>query len=220
MKNFYEKEREKMVNFLERTGYITSDKVRAAMLKVPRHLFVPENQRIHAYEDRPLYIGMGQTISAPHMVAIMCEKLDLKPAHRVLEVGAGSGYHAAIISEIVGKDGYVISIERIKELADFAQENLRRSEYSNRVKVVVGDGTLGYKEGAPYDRILVTAGSPKVPPPLTEQLKIKGKLLIPIGDRTLQHLIKVEKVSEKELKEENLGPCVFVPLIGKEGWES
>ncbi len=209
-----------MVNFLERTGYIISEEVRDAMLKVPRHLFVPENQRPHAYEDRPLYIGMGQTISAPHMVAIMCENLDLESAHLVLEIGAGSGYHAAIMAEIIGKDGCVISIERIKELADFAQENLEKAEYSNRVKIVVGDGTLGYKKDAPYDRILVTAGSPKVPPSLTEQLKVTGKLLIPIGDRTLQHLIKVEKVSENELREDNLGPCVFVPLIGKEGWKA
>jgi protein-L-isoaspartate(D-aspartate) O-methyltransferase len=160
------------------------------------------------------------------MVIIMCEQLKLEEGNRVLEVGTGSGYHAAVCAEIVApssskKPGHVYTIERIRPLADFARENLRRSGYDDRVTVVVGDGTIGYREGMPYERILVTASAPQVPPPLVEQLKNKGIMAIPVGGRYgWQDLIIVKKTEEGEILTENYGGVAFVPLIGRHGWES
>jgi len=178
-----------------------------------------------AYEDTPLPIGRGQTISAPHMVALMCEYADLEPGMRVLEVGTGSGYHAAVIAEIVApsdapreKWGHVYTIERIPELAERARENLRRAGYSDRVTVIVGDGTKGYPEKAPYDRIIVTAAAPEVPAPLLDQLRPGGKMVIPIGDRYSQVLYVVEKTRKGEIRMKPTIPVLFVPLIGEYGW--
>ncbi len=216
-----------MVEKLIREGYIKSEKVKQAMLRVPRHLFVPEDVRRLAYEDTPLPIGFGQTISAPHMVALMCELADLDTGMKVLEVGTGSGYHAAVMAEIVAPEGvekerwgHVFTVERISELAEFARRNLTTTGYSGRVTVVVGDGTKGYAERSPYDRIVVTAAAPSIPKPLIDQLKVGGKLIIPIGDRFLQYLYVVEKRSDQEVSSEAIIPCLFVPLVGEYGWKN
>jgi protein-L-isoaspartate(D-aspartate) O-methyltransferase len=155
------------------------------------------------------------------MVAIMNEALELTPGLQVLEVGAGSGYHAATIAEQVGVLGHVYTIEALTELVDFARKNLERAGYSDRITLVNGDGSLGYKDRAPYDRILVTAAAPRVPEQLLEQLKPRGVLLIPVGGRLFpQELVKVEKEPGGGLKRSALGGVAFVPLIGKEGFDA
>ncbi len=194
-----------------------SDKVARAMMKVPRHVFVPSSYEREAYVDTPLPIGSGQTISAPHMVAIMCDLLDLHEGDKVLEVGAGSGYHAAVVAEIVGKKGKVIAIERIPELAERARRNLEYLGYDN-VIIIVGDGTKGYPPEAPYDKIYVTAAAPDIPKPLIEQLKPGGKMVIPVG-RYEQYLYVVEKDKEGRIRKKIWGPVRFVPLIGEYGFK-
>jgi len=187
------------------------------MRRVPREEFLPENLRDEAYVDTPLPIGEGQTISAPHMVAIMAEQLDLKQGHKVLEIGAGSGYHAAVCAEVVSPDGHIYTIERISSLASFAESNLKKTGYANLVTVIFADGTKGLPEHAPYDRIFVAAAAPDVPSPLAEQLADRGKMLVPVGGKFYQDLIRVERTGKKFLRE-NLGGCVFVPLIGEYGY--
>ena len=220
----FKKEREELVQNLIRIGVLKSSEVIRAMMAVPRELFVPPSYRKFAYADTPLPTASGQTISAPHMVAWMCELLELKPGMKMLEVGAGSGYHAAVCAEIVAPrgsqvKGHVYAIERLWELVEFAKKNLERAGYADRVTVIHGDGTLGYPEAAPYDRILVTAAAPRVPPPLVEQLKVGGKIVIPIGEAyAAQELFVVEKVSEHEVRRKPCGGCIFVPLIGRYGW--
>ncbi|MBM4250232.1 MAG: protein-L-isoaspartate(D-aspartate) O-methyltransferase [Euryarchaeota archaeon] len=210
--------RERLVDGLAHRGYVTSPDVLEAMKAVRRHLFVPERLRPDAYDDRPLDIGEGQTISAPHMVGIMAEKLDLGPGQRVLEIGGGSGYHAAVAAHIVGPTGRVFSVERIAPLAGRARRNLEEAGYSKTVTMVVGDGTLGLPEHAPYDRIFVAAASPCVPPPLFEQLREGGKMLVPVGDVYLgQELVMVDKHNGRPVTTEH-GGCVFVPLIGVHGF--
>jgi protein-L-isoaspartate(D-aspartate) O-methyltransferase len=179
-------------------------------------VFVPEETRRYAYEDCRLPIGRNQTISAPHMVALMCETLELKPEHKILEIGTGTGYHSCIVTAIIG-EGKVYSIERFQGLAESAGENLRKAGCSG-VEIIVGDGSKGYLEEAPYDRIYVTAGAPTIPETLLEQLPPDGKLLIPIGPRYTQELMLVEK-SKGSLLKKNLGGCAFVPLIGEHGWK-
>ena len=213
----FESERNHLVDSLRRRGYVCSPAVDRAMRRVPREEFLPQEMRDDAYVDTPLPIGEGQTISAPHMVAIMAEQLDLKEGMKVLEIGAGSGYHAAVCAEIVGSDGHIYTIERIAELATFAEGNLKRTGYCKTVTVIFADGTRGLTEHAPYDRIFVAAGAPDIPAPLTEQLVDGGKLLVPVGGRYYQDLIRVQKTGEKLVKE-NLGGCVFVPLIGEYGY--
>ena len=213
----YQEQRQEMVKTLQTWGYIKTDKVAEAMTTVQRHRFLPEDQKTHAYEDRPLPVGKNQTISAPHMVAIMTEALELKGDEKVLEIGAGTGYHSAVVAHIV-KEGYVYTIEKIEELAQKARENIEKTGYTN-TKVITGDGTQGYQKKAPYDRISVTASAPDIPPPLIEQLKPGGQMLIPIGPRYHQNLIKITKTQKGEIKKKNLGGCVFVPLIGKHGWK-
>ncbi len=211
----FEEKRKRMVKRLREELNI-SDKVAKAMMKVPRHLFVPKRYEIEAYVDTPLPIGFGQTISAPHMVAIMCDLLDLQEGDKVLEVGAGSGYHAAVVAEIVGKKGKVIAIERFPELAERAKQNLEYLGYDN-VIIVVGDGSKGYEPEAPYDKIYVTASAPDVPKPLIEQLKPGGKMVIPIG-RYEQYLYVVEKDREGKIHKRVWGPVRFVPLVGEYGF--
>ncbi|MCE8423646.1 MAG: protein-L-isoaspartate O-methyltransferase [Candidatus Methanoperedens sp.] len=189
------------------------ERVLAAMERIPRHLFVPENEQTNAYADYPLPIGNGQTISAPHMVAIMCSLLDIKDGMKVLEIGAGSGYHAAVMAELAGS-GHVYTVERIEALALSARENLKKAGIKN-VTVIVEDGTLGLPEFSPYDRISVAAASPEILDTLTEQLKVGGKLVIPVG-RLYQELYLVTKTDG--IKKEAKGGVVFVPLIGKKGF--
>uniref|UniRef100_A0A7C2BK72 Protein-L-isoaspartate O-methyltransferase n=1 Tax=Thermosphaera aggregans TaxID=54254 RepID=A0A7C2BK72_9CREN len=220
MLSFHE-QRSRVVELLVDSGYLRNPRVIKALLTVPRELFVPEEMKKYAYHDTPLPIGWGQTISAIHMVAIMTEELDPEPGNKVLEVGTGSGYQAAVLAEIVAKQdtggGHVYSIERISELASFARKNLEKAGYSEHVTVLVGDGTLGYKEAAPYDRVIVTAAAPDIPPPLLEQLGDPGVLVAPVGDQYFQRLLIVEKRNGRIIKRWGI-ECVFVPLIGKYGW--
>ncbi len=215
-KDEYFEKRKWMVEKLKRELEL-SDKVVNAMLKVPRHIFVFDELKDEAYNDYPLSIGFGQTISAPHMVAIMCELLSLEEGNKVLEVGAGSGYHAAVVAEIVGERGKVIGIERIPELAKFARENIKKLGYEN-VEIIVGDGSRGYEKEAPYDRIYVTASAPDIPPPLIEQLKKGGKMVIPIGD-FIQYLYVIEKDKKGRITKKNWGSVRFVPLVGEYGFD-
>ncbi|MFO8110060.1 MAG: protein-L-isoaspartate O-methyltransferase [Thermoplasmata archaeon] len=209
------RDRKKMVKRLKRTGYVKTKKVAEAMETVPRHLFLPEQLSHRAYVDSPLPIGGGQTISAPHMVAMMVEGLDLKAGMKVLEVGGGRGYHAAVISRIVGEEGDVVSMEILPELAERGKRVLDELDYNN-VKIVIGDGSEGYEEGGPYHRISVACGAPSIPEPLIKQLNRGGKMLIPIGGEYYQNLIRITK-KENKLKKENLGGVLFVPLKGKHG---
>lgn len=209
-----EQKREQLVTNLLRAGYIKSEPVKQAFLTVPRDVFVPSFLKKRAYEDTPLSIEQGQTISAPHMVAIMCESLDINKGQKILEIGAGSGYHAAIVAQLVGDKGRVYSIERYESLAKKAQVNLQRIGCKN-VTVEVGDGSCGLSLYRPYDRIYVTCAAPYIPQPLIEQLRDPGKLLVPIGDMYCE-LTLLEKHKGKTVLH-NLGGCVFVPLIGKYG---
>ena len=212
-----ERERDALIDSLVRRGYIVSAVVEKAMRRVPREEFVLERLRGDAYVDTPLPIGVGQTISAPHMVVIMVEKLDLKPGHKVLEIGSGSGYHAAVVAEAVAPGGHVHTVERVEPLARFAEDNLRRTGYKNAVTVIIGDGSRGLNEHAPFDRIFVACSAPDVPAPLTEQLAEGGKMLVPVGGRMYQDLICIERRGDRILRE-NYGGCVFVPLIGEFGY--
>lgn len=191
-----------------------SESVLDAMSRVPREQFVPAQLRDRAYEDTPLPIGQGQTISAPHMVAIMCDLLEVRPGMKILEVGGGSGYHAAVLAVLAGSGGQVYSVERMPNLAAAARENLRSAGIVN-VTVVEGDGSLGLPEYAPYDRISVAASAPRIPEPLKEQLRVGGKLILPVGGAS-QELILVTR-KNGFLAEEKMG-VIFVPLIGKEGF--
>jgi protein-L-isoaspartate(D-aspartate) O-methyltransferase len=211
----YFEKRLKLMNRL-RDELNLSEKVYKAMLRVPRHFFVPQNYRDDAYADTPLPIGKDQTISAPHMVAIMCELLKLERGQKVLEVGTGRGYHAAVVAEIIGEDGRVVTIERIPELAQRARETLSTLGYRN-VRVVVGDGSKGFEEEAPYDRIFVTASAPDVPKPLIQQLKNGGRMVLPVGN-FMQSLVIVDKDKHGEVKQESWGAVRFVPLVGEYGF--
>jgi len=193
---------------------IRSSWVLAAMGRVPRHLFVEASLRDMAYEDHPLPIGEGQTISQPYMVALMTDVLHVTPECVVLEIGTGSGYQAAILAEQAKQ---VYSVERLDGLAQQARTLLNSLNYRN-IDIHVGDGTLGWPEHAPYNRIIVTAGAPVVPTALLEQLADDGKLVIPVGDRTSQMLQIITK-HQGQLRTETSCQCVFVKLIGEDGWK-
>jgi protein-L-isoaspartate(D-aspartate) O-methyltransferase len=187
----------------------------AAMRDVPREQFVSDAVRDFAYEDGPLPIEAGQTISQPYIVALMIEAAQVAPGDRVLEIGAGSGYAAAVLSRIAGE---VIAIERHAELAELAAARMAAMGYRN-VRIVPGDGSAGWPDGAPYDAILAAASGRHVPDPLKRQLKIGGSLVMPIGAPVdLQNLYRITRESEEGWTQENLGPVRFVPLIGAEGW--
>jgi len=217
---------EQLVNNLVRERALRSKSVIRAMKQVPRVLFLPERSIEYASMDAPLPIGKGQTVSAPHMVAIMNEALELEVGHNVLEVGAGCGWHAATIAETIApKDtprperGHVYTVEIVDELAQLARENIMRHGFGDRVTVIHEDGSLGYPDQSPYDRILVTAAAPEVPPPLIEQLKMGGVLVIPIGSvHMFQSLIRIRKGADGSLARENLGGVAFVPLTGRFGY--
>jgi protein-L-isoaspartate(D-aspartate) O-methyltransferase len=219
----FEVQRRRIVESLVHMGYLKNPRVIKALLTVPREYFVPAHLREYAYVDSPLPIGHGQTISAIHMVAIMTDELEPEPGDKVLEVGTGSGYQAAVLAEIVAKQdpsrrGHVYTIERIPGLVEFARRNLEVAGYSEYVTVIEGDGTLGYPEQAPYDRIIVTAAAPEVPKPLLDQLRNGGRLVIPVGDLYIQRLLIIDKVDGKVKTRYGI-ECVFVPLIGEYGWK-
>jgi protein-L-isoaspartate(D-aspartate) O-methyltransferase len=206
--------RDRMVETQIAARGIRDERVLSAMRSVPRHIFVPEAARAAAYGDYPLPIGHGQTISQPYIVAMMTSLLEVRPHDRVLEIGAGSGYQAAILGTLAQE---VISIERIPEVAHLAETNLATAGIKG-VRVIVGDGTLGYPERAPYDGVLITAATPSVPPPLTDQLAEGGRLVAPVGSRDLQELVRLTRKGS-ELSREFFGGVVFVPLLGEHGWE-
>jgi protein-L-isoaspartate(D-aspartate) O-methyltransferase len=196
---------------------VRSELVLNAMRKVRREAFLPKSLREFAYEDTPLPIEGGQTISQPYIVAFMIEALGLEGGERVLEIGAGSGYAAAVLSEIAGE---VYTVERIGQLAEKAASTLHDLGY-HKVHVLHGDGTKGWPEHAPYDAIVVAAGGPTVPESLKEQLKVGGRLVIPVGsDPRVQELVRITRISEDEYKHADLADVRFVPLVGEEGWEA
>jgi len=217
LKDKFKEERLAMVETQLIPRGITNTAVLDAFRNVPREFFVPEDLEICAYEDCPLPIGYKQTISQPYMVAIMTEKLELptKEKLKILELGTGGGYQSAILS-YMGHE--IVSVERIKGVADSAKENLEKTEYGSSVKLIVGDGCIGVPDEAPFNRIIVTAAAPQIPNALYRQLKINGLIVIPCGNRYLQNLILVRKISEKKfLTEEGIG-CRFVPLIGRDAF--
>ncbi len=216
----FEEKREELVQRLRKGGYIESPEVIEAFRSVPREQFIPSKFRKEAYADRPLSIGEGQTISAPSMIAIMLEVLKVEKGQKILEIGTGSGYNAALLAELTGNDGKIYSIERLEKIANFGRENLEELGYGDIVEVVVGDGTLGYEGGAPYDRVIITACAPSVPDPLVEQLKIGGILTGPVGSHyRAQTLLEIEKIGEEETETRRHGSCAFVPLVGEEAWD-
>jgi protein-L-isoaspartate(D-aspartate) O-methyltransferase len=204
--------KENLLKHLDRE--IADKRVVEAMRHIPREAFVSLEQYQAAYDDRPLSIGFGQTISQPFIVALMVQALELKEDEKVLELGTGSGYEAAILAELAQK---VVTVEYISELAESAKQVLDRLGYSN-IEVHVAGKTLGWPEGAPYDAIIVSAGAPSVPQVLLEQLTWNGRLVIPVGSRWQQDLLKVTKL-RKGNRIENLGGCYFVPLIGEGAWK-
>ena len=193
---------------------IRDERVVEAMRRVPRERFVPEAQRDFAYDDRPLGIGYGQTISQPFIVAMMVKSLELTPESKVLEVGSGSGYVSAILGELAQS---VVGVEIVPELAEYAAVTIADLGYENVAIHLVPKSTLGYMPAAPYDAILVSAGAPSVPAILLAQLKWNGRLVIPVGSRWQQHLVKITRLPEGDVVE-NLGACYFVPLLGEGAW--
>lgn len=213
----YPRLRERMVQRQIAGRGVRSEKVLNAMRKVPREQFLPKGLGVRAYDDAPLPIGDGQTISQPYVVAYMTEVLALDGGEKVLEIGTGSGYAAAVLAEIAAD---VYTIERIDGLATMARTILGKLGYQN-VHVRQGDGTLGWPEHAPFDGIVVTAGGPDVPDTLKDQLKTGGRLVMPIGKTTCyQDLVRVTRITAAEFETEYLVPVRFVPLIGEEGWDS
>ncbi len=211
----YAYRREQMVESLRRSG-ISDRRVMGAMAEIPRHYFVPEAFRHQAYDDDvSIHIGEGQTISQPRIVALMTESARIESQDRVLEIGTGSGYQAAVLARLAR---FVFSVERVASLARQAKRVLDQLGVEN-VSIKVMDGTLGWKAQAPFDAILVTAGAPEVPEPLVRQLADGGRLVVPVGPRETQVLKIVERRGDRTFAHELKGAC-FVPLIGRHGWES
>jgi len=207
--------RDRMVTQQLESRDISDQRVLQAMRQVPRHLFVPEDRQNEAYQDRPLSIGYGQTISQPYIVGYMTAALALSGDEKVLEVGTGSGYQAAVLSRVASQ---VITIEYIPELADTARTALAKLGYDN-VEVLVGDGSAGWPEEAPYEAIMFTAAAPEIPAPLRDQLADGGRLVGPIGSRYDQVLVRLWRISN-EWKTETLKAVIFVPLVGEHGWRN
>lgn len=209
----YELKRRRMVETMIAARGVKDPRVLEALRIIPRHLFIREHLRSQAYGDHALPIGRNQTISQPYVVAVMTEMLDVEPDSSVLEIGTGSGYQTAILARLARR---VYSLERIGELALSAIDRMRELGLDN-VKIQVFDGTVGWSDVAPFDRILITAGAPRVPTPLLDQLKVGGKLVIPEGDRTFQKLVLYQK-TPKGIRRREGEAVVFVPLIGRHGW--
>lgn len=210
-------ENERLIKHIRSIGYLKSKKIENALREVPREFFVPDSMRYLAYRDGPLYIGSNQTISQPSTVVVMTESLDVKEGQKILEIGTGSGWQAAILAKLVGDKGMVYTIEIIESLVKLAKENLKKINIKN-IKVVKGDGSIGLKKYAPYDRIVVTAASPEIPKPLLSQLKTNGIMVIPIGNLYLQRMYVVKKLKGK-IEKKPMGSFMFVPLTGKYGFK-
>ena len=211
----YVQARERMVREQLLSRGIKNPRVLRAMATVPRHLFLESDLWDHAYEDHPLPIGEHQTISQPYMVALMAEALELKGAERILELGTGSGYATAVLSQLCGE---VFSIELVEQLA-LKSRRLLSSLGSRNVSVLQGDGTLGWEEHSPYDAVIISAAAPCIPRPLIEQLKTPGYLVLPMGEKELQSLVRIRKDSTG-IREEYFGECHFVKLRGRYGWDN
>jgi protein-L-isoaspartate(D-aspartate) O-methyltransferase len=207
-----EKQRQQLIESLRKNG-INDERVLAAVATTPREMFLHQTQYKMAYENRALGIGMGQTISQPLIVATMTQALQLEGNERILEIGTGSGYQATILARLAS---FIFSIERIQQLACLAFKRIQRLGYSN-VSVFIGDGSLGWPDQAPYDRIVVTAAAPQVPEHLYNQLELWGKMVIPVGGQERQELIVVHRTPWGQ-ERRSLGGCIFVPLVGAEGW--
>ncbi len=210
----WESERREMVEFQLRRRGIRDDRVLRAMQEIPREEFVPTDARFIAYRDEPIHIGWSQTISQPYMTALMTELLELTGTEDVLEVGAGSGYHAAVLGALAAT---VVTVELIPGLAAMARENLARTGRDANILVVTGDGSMGHAPLAPYDAISVAAGAPEVPEALLDQLRNPGRLVIPVGERSDQDLRVVWKRNGR-IESRTATACRFVPLLGQEGW--
>ena len=239
--------KQKLLEYYVTMNYANTQYSINAFERVARSLFVPNGQRSYSYHDNPLPIGHGQTISAPHMAFMECDALEILPGDKVLEIGSGSGFHASIVAEMCAPStvipdlwkpltryydesiydkqtsdgGRVITVERLEPLVEFAGSNIEKAGYSDRVTVIHSDGTMGYEPEAPYDKILVTAAGPEVPKMLKEQLTMNGKLIIPVGSKNFyQELILVTRVDSNRWDTRKIGGVVFVPLIGKYGFDS
>ena len=206
--------REMVEQQLRRRG-IRDERVLTAMSEIPRHEFVSPEHRAQAYEDHPLSIGQGQTISQPYMVAAMLQALELQGTEKVLEVGTGSGYQAALLARLASR---VVTMEAEPLLAASARERLARLGLADHIAIIVGDGSLGYPVEAPYDGIIVAAAAPEVPRPLLEQLAEGGRLVIPVGDLKCQELLQIRLINGQPVSR-GLGYCRFVPLVGQHGWQ-
>ncbi|MHA2344150.1 MAG: protein-L-isoaspartate(D-aspartate) O-methyltransferase [Candidatus Hodarchaeales archaeon] len=218
-----QKKKERLAHKFRATKYAINEDIVQAFLKVPREEFVLDKYRGQAYDDHPLPILSSQTISAPHMCVLILSYGRFEPnsSQSVLEIGSGSGYQAALIAELLGDKSHVYSIERLDKVAEFAQKNLERTGYIDRVTVICADGTQGYPDSgvSPFDRIIITAAGPNIPPPLIDQLKIQGGFLyMPLGQPGMvQEWIEVERISKEKIIERSLSTVAFVPLIGEYG---
>ncbi|MFP3227352.1 MAG: protein-L-isoaspartate O-methyltransferase [Caldisphaera sp.] len=219
MDNYIYQQKIRLINYLKEGGFIKTEKVEEAMINVDRSIFVPQKYINESYEDKPLPIGYGQTISAPSIVAYMTELLELREGDKVLEIGTGSGYQTAILSYIVKEKGLIISIERIKELSEIAYKNLEKLGLHKNVKLIVGDGSIGYENDKPYDRILITAASPKIPNFIYDQLKNGGIAVMPVGSIEEQKLVVLKKDELGKITIEYNISVIFVPLIGYNGFK-
>ncbi len=211
-----DEKKKRLIKSLRSQGYVSSERVIEAFLQIPRENFVPDEFKPFSYSDTPLRIGNDQTISAPHMVGMMLEMLELSGGEKILEIGAGSGYHASMAAHAIGEHGHVYTIEYIEELSKIAIANIKSIGLDNRITVINADGSKGLEEHAPYDRIMVACGAPKVPQPLIDQLKDEGIMVIPIGSGYYQDLVRLVKKDGK-VTEESKGGCAFVPMRGEHG---
>jgi len=204
-------ENERLVEHLISVGALKTPRIIEAFKKTPRHLFVREEYFSHAYDDIPLPTYENQTISQPYTVAIMTEALNPRPGNKILEIGSGSGYQAALLARCVDSKGKVITVELEAKLVEFSKKNLKKAKVKN-VKLVKWDGKKGYGKEAPYDRCIITAACPEIPKPVLNQTKVGGKIIAPVNDSWGQKMLLLDKVSEKEFKTKDLGSFIFVPL--------
>ena len=208
----FEEERESLIKHLIESKALKTPRIIEAFRKIPRHLFVRKEYLSHAYDDIPLPTFCGQTISQPYTVAIMTEALNPKPGEKILEIGSGSGWQAAILGYCVGKKGKVITVELEKTLIEFARKNLKKLKLKLNVEVIHWDGKKGYPKEAPYDKCIITAGCPEIPEPVLNQVKVSGRIVAPVDSFWGQRMLVIDKISEKEFRKKDLGSFIFVPL--------